>query len=352
MKKLEMTTAVCPTCGTELALVALNGKTENEVANKTQAVKKTAVQRIEELKKAGIDVDNKYFAIAGSQGGDMLVRLSEGVLTTVDDDDPVFKTIDKYGDIPERRLFRRWVMKQMLDILEKTSTTICVNGRMKKKCFNDVLRDKGYEYCWKMVLNEMNDQRKMYDNDKENYLQRNMFFNRTVITEMCCDYMKELRAVVKKRCKRNDVLINSFVIDGKRFTSNRVESALFAPLEDCINRIRRTRTPLGLYAALVMFCEQRVKMDYDTPLSKTFIDAYKGSGSFYTMQNMIRFHNIRFFSGNEKLSKSASLKDLSNYASLFCSEGWKLLGILKELMDKNNFDIAAKKAEWVANKRK
>ena len=33
-----------------------------------------------------------------------------------------------------------------------------------------------------------------------------------------------------------------------------------------------------------------MKLPHETPQCKAWIDAYKGAGAFYTMQNLIRFH--------------------------------------------------------------
>lgn len=79
-----------------------------------------------------------------------------------------------------------------------------------------------------------------------------------------------------------------------------------------------------------------------------WLDAYKGSGAFFTMQNMIRFHNCVIIDDNGKtLSKNASLAFLNKKAKLYENrEGWRLIGMLKKMLDDNNIDVVAKMKEW------
>lgn len=79
-----------------------------------------------------------------------------------------------------------------------------------------------------------------------------------------------------------------------------------------------------------------------------WLDAYKGAGAFFTMQNMIRFHNCVIIDDNGKtLSKNASLAFLNKKAKLYENrEGWRLIGMLKKTLDDNNIDVVAKMKEW------
>lgn len=89
-------------------------------------------------------------------------------------------------------------------------------------------------------------------------------------------------------------------------------------------------------------------MHWEAPQSAAWLDAYKGSGAFFTMQNMIRFHNCVIIDDNGKtLSKNTSLAFLNKKAKLYENrEGWRLIGLLKKMLDDNNIDVAAKISEW------
>ena len=41
-----------------------------------------------------------------------------------------------------------------------------------------------------------------------------------------------------------------------------------------------------------------IRLPYDTKKSKVWIDAYKGEGAYYTMKNLVLFHNCNFFDDN------------------------------------------------------
>lgn len=96
------------------------------------------------------------------------------------------------------------------------------------------------------------------------------------------------------------------------------------------------------------FNKRRIKMHWDTPQNAAWLDAYKGSGAFFTMQNMIRFHNCVIIDDNGKtLGKNASLAFLNKKAKLYENrEGWRLIGMLKKMLDDNNIDVVAKMKEW------
>ena len=78
-----------------------------------------------------------------------------------------------------------------------------------------------------------------------------------------------------------------------------------------------------------------------------WIDAYKGSGAFFTMQNMIRFHNCFVVNDfGKQLSKNNALSFLNKKAEEYKKEGWRLIGVLKKMLDDNNIDVANKIREW------
>ena len=73
---------------------------------------KTAKERIEALRDAGVDVSH-LFAMQGANGGEGVASNKDGKLVVLDDNDPLFERIIKQGTVPNPRLFRRWVMALM-----------------------------------------------------------------------------------------------------------------------------------------------------------------------------------------------------------------------------------------------
>lgn len=84
----------------------------------------------------------------------------------------------------------------------------------------------------------------------------------------------------------------------------------------------------------------------DSEQADAFITAYKGSGSYYTMRNLIMFHGARFMKNGRKMSETNSLKELESKAKLYDEEGWRMLGVLKQLIKESNIDIQGKILEW------
>lgn len=96
----------------------------------------------------------------------------------------------------------------------------------------------------------------------------------------------------------------------------------------------------------------RIRMPHNTPQSKAWIDAFKGSGAYFTMQNLIRFHNCTVINeAGKRLSKCQSLAFISAKAEEYKDgEGWRLLAVLKKMLSDNNIDIKKKMAEWRKSK--
>ena len=85
-------------------------------------------------------------------------------------------------------------------------------------------------------------------------------------------------------------------------------------------------------------------------MSDAFINAYKFTGAFFTMENFILFSNCFLWNGCIKLNKEASLKLLTQKAEEYKTEGWKLFGLLKKFLEDNKIDPDKKIEQWAAMK--
>ena len=339
-------------------IVTITGENLNIVTNNveaTAATKKTKAQiRLEALKAAGVDV-SKYFPL----GDDQLIKIENGAAVPVDMDDAtvdaVGKKIVEGGYVSNWKLFRRWVMSQMFHMLRD----------MEKdgKSFNEVLQKKGYEYQWRMLENELYAQMKMCDHkDYENLKARNRWFNGVVAHDMALDYISKLRSYIddkciytvkkdkdgnkkktyKHTCKGNPYIRlqneNIFVAD--------LERKVYTPLRNLANKMGAATTYKELYDAVREFNKNRKHLAWETKMSDAFINAYKGSGSYYTMRNLIMFHGARFLKSGRKMSEVNSLKELESKAKSYDEQGWRMLGVLKQLISESNIDIQGKINEW------
>ena len=311
--------------------------TINEVANANGASqpkpnKKSAQARIEALKAAGVDVSN-YFPM----GEEMIVRVKDGVPTQVLDDDPVFSRIMEGRYIAHGKLYRRWVMAQMFHMLREMN-----EGKWDSPNFTEVLQNRGYEYSWKMVEQELLAQYKMLKHgDTESFGERNRWFDKDVVTEMAEDYLDHLRKVVgeiKERKCRGRLYKRIF---GKNVFSDEIENVVFAPIAWTIRAIGDSKSAYQLYKSVAAFNRDRHNLRWQTKQSKAFTDAYKGSGAYFTMKNLILFHGARF---NGCTTEKQSLARMENLASNL--EGWELLGAMKQLIKDSGISVEKKIAEW------
>ena len=296
---------------------------------------KKASERLAILKAAGIDTSNLF-----AMGEEMVVRVVDGVPTQVLDDDPVFAMINKGGHVPDRRLFRRWVMAQMFRMLRQMDEY--------NMTFTDLVRHHGYEYMWKMVVEELRVQARLFKaGDTENLKERDRFFNAEVVLVMMDEYAKEFDKYVSslkvKHCKGKEYK----TIHGTHVFVDDIPAKLTYKTNSLRDRLKNEMyniEPDELYLLVSKFNKARTTMKWSTEIPKAFIDAYKGAGAFYTMKNLILFHGCQFSENDKFIGKERSMRLLEKYSITL--KGWELLGVMKELIKENDISIEKKIAEW------
>lgn len=200
----------------------------------------------------------------------------------------------------------------------------------------------------KQLQDELYAQAKMFQhNDTENFIARSRFFNQQVAYEMAMHYMKELKKFVDNKKVKKCKGIPYVTVGGRHIFITDVRKKLYSPLFDLAWNIKYAKSPVELFYAVQNFNKQREKLNWNTPQCPAWVDAYKGSGAYFTLQNMIRFHGCFLWNDeNQRLSKSQSLVFLDQKAGEYAQEGWRLLGLLKKAITDNNIEIEAKVASW------
>ena len=345
-KKSNETKVLCPNCGTELAIPAQSSIAVGVIIGKDAGLgtvyapaadkqKRSAQERIEALRAAGVDVSN-LFAMQGANGGECIACNKDGKLSILDDNDPIFQYILTNGTIPNRKLFRRWVMAQMFYMMAADGVTAMIHRL-------------GYEYTWKMLMNELHAQVKMAKhNDRENFEDRHRWFNQAVVMQMAKHYISELQKFVDRKPEKRCKGVPYKTIGGKHIFVSDMRSKLYNKFWMGLGQIRNAKTIEQLYVATKNFNDKRLKLDWDTPQCCEWIDAYKGSGAYFTLQNMIRFHNCHIIDdAGKKLDKELSLQFIKAKATMYCNgDGWRMLAVLKKCLEDNNIDIRAKIKSW------
>ncbi len=335
----------------------LNVVTNNADAMETASRKKTkARMRIEALKAAGVDTSN-YFTM----GADKVVKAENGAIIPVEDDaqmlDAVGKQIVEGGYVSNWKLFRRWVMSQMFHILR--------NMEQRKTTFTKELQNRGYEYQWKMLEREIYAQWKMRKHgDDANFERRNRWFNCETAYWMAVDYIGKLKAYIEGNLIYRERDMNKPVGERKykhtckglpyvRLNNHDIfvedlQRKVYTPLYEIADIMRNNYSCEALYKSLRKFNKIRKHLDWNTKQSTEFINAYKGSGAYFTMRNLIMFHDARFRFGGKTPTEADSLEHLDSLAETCINggESWKMLGILKQLIKDSGISISAKIDEW------
>lgn len=331
----------CPNCGTEFTLTANNAK-QNVSESKSKKSVRNVNEKLTALRNAGVDV-SCLFAIRNAYGEEDMARITSCGMVIIDEDDPVFNNIMNGKTIPNRRLFRRWVMAQMFHMLTEKKP-----GESKPMGFTEALKRKGYMYTWKMLVEELRVQKKLYDDDWDNFMERSVWFNKGLVIQMAEHYMRDLYNHLKRvKCKMTK---NGDCLKYDKETTNIDKHAIneYNRLAMTVRAIRKSEDLQELYNETRMFYLQLKKSWKGKALSQcpAWQDAYKGVGTYYTMKNLILFHGCRF---EGMPSERESMDKLQDYNFNPEMEGYRMLGILKDFLETNNIDIEAKMAEWRKN---
>lgn len=198
--------------------------------------------------------------------------------------------------------------------------------------------------------------------DYENTKARYRWFNGCVAYDMAIDYIKKLRSYIDDKCiyttkkdkdgnenktYKHTCKGNPYIrLQNEDIFVDDLERKVYNPLRDLANKMATVEDYKELYDAVREFNKNRKHLAWDTKQADAFITAYKGSGSYYTMRNLIMFHGARFMKNGRKMSETNSLKELESKAKLYDEEGWRMLGILKQLIKDNNISVQGKILEW------
>lgn len=307
---------------------------------------KTAVDRIAALKAAGIDT-SCFFPL----GSDMVVKVVDGVPVQVFDDDPIYQSIASGGYVNVHPLFRRFVMAQMFRLLRRMERS--------GESFNALVQHNGYEYQWRMLENELHAIAKMQENnDTACFSQRILWFNQDVVSAMIDYYLFKLRSHVDKlshrRNKRGEMVYKHTCkgmpyvkIAGKNVFLSDIGSKIYAPVVKASLAVKQAKSYRELYQLIVSFNKQRPHLPWRTKQDDAFINAYKGAGAYFTMRNLVMFHGARFASMGEK----ASLRHVEDKAREYEKEGWRMMGVMKQLIADAGISIEDKIHELQVKKQ-
>jgi hypothetical protein len=341
----------CPVCGTEFAI----GKHEHNVKNATVIGADSGLgtiylpvsKRGEALQQAGIDT-SKYFSINVPGGEPMVMKKTDdGKAVPVSSDDPIVKMILGKGTVPNRKLFRRWVMSQVFHGM----TAKDYHGN--KMGFTQWLTNHGYKYQWTMLLEELRVQARLYKNgDMENFNARNRWFDKALAITMAGKHIEQVREDAKSRPTHKCKGVPYVEYDSVNYFVSDIEKKLITPLWGYIRAIEIAVNPQKLYEAVWHFVRNAHLCVAGTfKQCQEWKDAYKGMGAYAVMQNLLRFHGCTFPKDNDFWQRHRDDLDMLELAAkTYEDEGWRLFGLMKQMIEENGIDIEGKMAEWARAK--
>ena len=212
--------------------------------------------------------------------------------------------------------FRRWITAQTFRMLNYVSYD------KKSKGWEAYLRDNySYIYQFKMMVDEFKRMEKIKKTDKEEFERRLYFFNKNVVLEVCRNCFDT--------CSMSDETKDKLQVIYESIENTKYED---------IDSLR------ALLIAFTKIVESRqVKIPRNAKKCKLWKESFKGSGAYYTVVNLILYHDVRVYDSwdNEFYNKNESLRYVGRELEKYYFEGniWKMHYFMKKLLGDNDFDI-------------
>ena len=294
-------------------------------------------ERMEKLNAMGINT-GKYFTVSLDNGTQVHLIIDEnGNPTRVDD--AISNQIIEDGYVRNTKLHRRFVMAQMFQGLNYKSW----DG--KRGGYNDWIKGHGLKYSFKMMLEEIRVLSKLEVRDEETFLERSSFFTRVVIAQTMQDYIDKLEAHINAQKTYKCKGIPYKKIKGTDMFVADLNKKIYAPMRYDISKVKIARNYAEIYKVVSKFQDKMINLPWETPQSKAWFDAYKGEGAFYTLKNLVMFHNCGIEVNGHMVYGAAAVSVLNKRLIEYKGEGWRMFALMKKVIADNNFDFNARMSE-------
>ena len=305
-------------------------------------------ERMNQLNNAGVDT-SKYFnvnlpnglkpgstiSLVINENGEPVIVTDNGNENIVVSNDTICNQIIADGYVRNTKLHRRFVMAQMFQMLNYVSYCRQYRG------YNDCLKKRyGYDYTLTMMLDEVKVLSKLEDRDAESFTERVHFFDKNVVAAVMQDYLdkliKQIDAMPNKNCKG----IPYKTIKGTHIFVADLDKKIYAPIRSYIFKMKYARTYTDVYKILNGFMSKRIKLKYDTPKSKVWIDAFKGAGAYYTLKNLVMFHDCTITSVEGIDYGVNSMAYLKEVLRSYKGEYYRMFALMNKVIADNGINTA------------
>ena len=289
--------------------------------------------RIEALNAAGVNTA-RYFTLTADQdipAGtkiNIVVELPEALTN-----DPVVQDIIQNGYVKNNKIHRRWICAHYMKLLN--------DPRGWHASMN---RWYDYNYQFSMMEEEIRVISKLEKHDRESFIERSSFFTINVVKQVLADYLQDMRKYLfdlpTQRSRRGAYL---HIPHRGHVNIDNLRSSIIEPIENAVSACLSANTYDEMYLALKAFNSKAIALPANTKKSKRWVNAFQANGAFYTLQNLIRFHNVRLFYDNRFYNLYEAEQLMNTLISSY--EGYQWNALLKKTIEKNEFDFKRSLAE-------
>ena len=306
----------------------------------------TKNERFAKLHNAGVDT-NKYFTLnvgeaipAGAKIHIVVDKDGNYIpeIVTEKKNDAVVDKIISDGYVRNTKLHRRWVMAQMFQMLNYVSYDGQYSGYTD--CLN---KSYGYEYTLSMMTEEIRVLSKLEVRDMESFVERSHFFTKDVVVKVLEDYLEKLKEYIATIPDRNCKCLPYKRIKGVNIFNADLDKKIYSNVRTYIFRVKYAKSYADIYRSLDAFMQNHVKLPYGTAKSKEWIDAFKGEGAYYTMKNLIMYHNCVFYNGYHYPmygNTTGHMNFLKSKLDEYQGEGWRMFALMKKVIEDNEINTA------------
>lgn len=309
--------------------------------------------RMEQLKANGVDT-SKYFQFTldeNTLSRGVALKLDGNNLTVqlADEVEGLKREIQNNGTVACTQLYRRWICAQMLRIQRDIE-----NHRLWD--IETYMRRFKYNYMRDVIMDELDALIAIKrDGDMETYKERSSFFTTYVILRVYETWAKDLdkslanaKVHIQNRYsyyasnkgKEEYVKIgarNFYVRDVKN-TSYYVGLGLESIRRDqSIENIRRCCKCMN-----ELLNKYATGKDQPFSVPKEFMTAYKASGAYYTLKNLVLFHNawLENYESGEILQGREAFEYLRTYLpDAYAGDGYKIYALMKRCLKDNDIKL-------------
>lgn len=274
--------------------------------------------------------------------GDLVnAKTGEILLMGMDNDDPIAQSIINDGYVKNNHLFRRYIGAQtmrMLSYVDKKDSRRTGWEACMKDCF-------AYGYMFDMLADELHTLAKLQKEDTEYFAERIKFFNGDVVVATLNDYLYRLKKYCKKQMRENHKKYRGEAYCKLARYGNvlvkDLNDKVYIQIQERINiveSVAKTERYDLLEREFKIFMDKFYnKLPYETPKCAVWKDAFKGSGSFYSLQNFIRFHHVVLKGCTDKYDSEQKLYQLLN--DDYKNEVWRFHQLLVDTIKYNDFNL-------------